>query len=367
MNTKKLFLVASVLLIAFTCALTSFAGHHGHVVSWDESGTLDSNGNSLILGKSLNDKSVINEQNQLRRSWTPNRTVSPDNATFVKLENGASDGVCVKIINTEFMTNDPESDGRLVGLGYIAIDLRCDKVGTFCGIVIDFENEPGFNDTNYADFEATNESFILSTGYGFTILENGKIRAFINADGEMPTYFDFDLPFDPKTEFHNYGIYKDEDASEAYLTVDGKYIAKYEFPGVKSKQGIYDANGNGVALGAEEMTGNGNIWVAFLGECEVYMDNVVYNEYEEYPEPLKTASDATEAPADATEAPAEATEAPTEATEAPTEATDAPAEATKAPADSTAEPKKEGCGNMISGGAIVLAAACAVVLKKKEH
>ncbi len=117
------------------------------------------------------------------------------------------------------------------------------------------------------------------------------------------------------------------------------------------------------------MTNDGHIWFATVGECEVYIDNVVYNEFEDYPEPIKMAApaDATEAPADATEAPADATEAPADPTEAPADPTEAPADATQAPADPTAEPKKEGCGNMISGGAIVLAAACALALKKKEN
>ncbi len=343
---KKTIFTIFVVVLTLMCAVSAFA-YRGHMVTWDEEGTIGSDGNSVILGKSLNDGGIANEQNQIRRSWTASRAMPQENAMFVELENGASDGVCVKIINTEYMTNDPEADGKLMGTAYVSLDMRCDKVGAFCGMVIDFGgDEEGFNSSSYADFEATNETFILNTGYGFSVLDNGKIRAFVNADGEKPTYYDFDLPFDPKTEFHNYGLYKDEDEGVAYLTVDGKYIAKYEFPGVKSKQGIFDANGNGVALGAEEMTGDGNIWFATVGECEVYIDNVIYDAFEEYPEPLKTASDATAAPADATEA---------------------PADATQAPADPTAEPKKEGCGNVISGGAVILAAACAVLLKKREN
>ena len=76
------------------------------------------------------------------------------------------------------------------------------------------------------------------------------------------------------------------------------------------------------------------------------------------------ASAATEAPAE-TEAPAAETEAPAE-TKAPTADSDAPAE-TEAPAESET-PAKGGCGGVVSFGAVavLVAAAAAVALKKKD-
>ncbi len=340
---KKIVLIALAVVMALG-AISAFAmaGAPEGIVTFDGE-------YAAPVGGSMNDPDVSPDtQNRIRQDWTNSRGL-PDaisNAIFTD-DNG---NTVVKLTASEFMVSDFNMDAYD---GVVSVDLKAVKLGTFCGLVCDLdEDEKSEFGSGTPEFAATANGLPFEIGFGFTLLEGNKIRVFVS--GLTYAYADFDLGFDAAADYHTYAIYR-EGAGKASSAVDNKIIAIYDCQTSNVK--LCKADGTALDLYVANVWNTGYVGFAVIGDdVEIYMDNIGFMEIPETGVPTETVvADPVASYADP------APTAKPEPTAAP--ATDAP---TAAP-EATEEPKTEGgCGSLIGGGLVLVAAVAVVALRKKE-